>query len=153
MTKINFGGKRGGKSFQQALKTADLIRAGSKVGLAYRDPETSELRVDPILSVPGFPDGTQLPSPGETTIIRQWLDPRTGALQVETIDPAELYAQPPGQPHYTEFEKGERAALLQIRSFITKHGVKELDAYCAQRLHDIKMDRLHWQKQEEEKRA
>lgn len=43
-------------------------------------------------------------------------------------------------PDYSEHEKGERAALLQVRSFITKHGVKEVDMFCAQRLHDILMD-------------
>lgn len=41
---------------------------------------------------------------------------------------------------FTEFEKGERQALLQVRSFIINHGTKEVDAYCAQRLHDIRMD-------------
>lgn len=41
---------------------------------------------------------------------------------------------------FTEFERGERQALLEVRSFITKHGAKEVDAYCAQRLHDITMD-------------
>lgn len=41
---------------------------------------------------------------------------------------------------YSEFEKGERQALLEVRGFITKHGTKEVDAYCAQRLHDIMMD-------------
>lgn len=41
---------------------------------------------------------------------------------------------------YNDFEQGERQALLQVRSFITKHGTKEVDAYCAQRLHDIMMD-------------
>lgn len=40
----------------------------------------------------------------------------------------------------SEFEKGERQALLEVRSFITKHGTKEVDAYCQQRLHDINMD-------------
>ena len=44
------------------------------------------------------------------------------------------------QPEYTEFEKGERAALLQVRSFIIKHGKSQVDAFCAQRLHDIAMD-------------
>lgn len=44
------------------------------------------------------------------------------------------------EPTYTEFEQGERQALLQVRSFITKHGKKEVDAFCAQRLHDIAMD-------------
>jgi hypothetical protein len=41
---------------------------------------------------------------------------------------------------YDEFTRGERQALLRVRSFITKHGVREVDAYCAQRLHDIMMD-------------
>jgi len=44
---------------------------------------------------------------------------------------------------YTDFEKGERQALLEVRSFITKHGMKEVDTYCAQRLHDIHMDAFH----------
>lgn len=44
---------------------------------------------------------------------------------------------------HTDFEKGERQALLEVRSFITKHGLKEVDAYCAQRLHDIRMDAFH----------
>lgn len=39
-----------------------------------------------------------------------------------------------------EFNRGERQALLEVRSFILKHGVKEVDAYCAQRLHDIAID-------------
>lgn len=47
------------------------------------------------------------------------------------------------EPIYTEFEKGERQALLEVRSFVTKHGTKEVDAYCMQRLHDIRMDNLH----------
>lgn len=47
------------------------------------------------------------------------------------------------EPDYSEFEKGERQALLQVRSFIIKHGTKEVDAFCAQRLHDIMMDRRH----------
>lgn len=47
---------------------------------------------------------------------------------------------------YSEFEKGERHALLKVRSFITQHGKKEVDAYCAQRLHDMYMDALPKQK-------
>lgn len=43
-------------------------------------------------------------------------------------------------PDYTEFEQGERQALLQLRSFIAKRGTKEVDAYCAQRLADIEND-------------
>jgi hypothetical protein len=49
-----------------------------------------------------------------------------------------------GDEPYSEFERGERQALLQVRSFILKHGLKEVDAYCAQRLHDIKMDARHY---------
>lgn len=45
-------------------------------------------------------------------------------------------------PSYTEFEQGERQALLQVRSFIARHGTKEVGDYAAQRLHDIKMDAL-----------
>lgn len=44
---------------------------------------------------------------------------------------------------FEPFEQGERAALLQVRSFISKHGTKEVDAFCAQRLHDIRMDARH----------
>lgn len=43
-------------------------------------------------------------------------------------------------PEYSDFERGERQALLQVRSFIAKHGLKEADAFCQQRLHDIMMD-------------
>jgi len=46
-------------------------------------------------------------------------------------------------PAFTEFEQGERQALLQLRTFILKHGLREVDAYCAQRLHDIRMDARH----------
>lgn len=53
------------------------------------------------------------------------------------------------EPNYSEFEKGERAALLQVRSFLAHHGAKEVDAFCMQRLHDIAMDRRHWQLAEE----
>lgn len=48
------------------------------------------------------------------------------------------------EPNYSEHEKGERAALLNVRSFIVHHGLKEVDAFCAQRLHDIMMDRRHY---------
>lgn len=41
---------------------------------------------------------------------------------------------------YSDHEAGERAALLQVCSFIIKHGVKEVDAFWARRLHDIMMD-------------
>ena len=44
---------------------------------------------------------------------------------------------------YSEFERGERQALLQVRSFIAMHGKREVDAFCAQRLHDIAMDARH----------
>jgi hypothetical protein len=37
-------------------------------------------------------------------------------------------------------EQGERYALLKVRTFIAMNGTKEVDAYCAQRLHDIMMD-------------
>lgn len=54
-------------------------------------------------------------------------------------------------PHFTEFEQGERAALSQLRSFITRQGlklkgaalVKEIDIFCATRLNDIRMDASH----------
>jgi hypothetical protein len=51
------------------------------------------------------------------------------------------------EPQYTEFEKGERQALLQVRSFIAHHGKAEVADYCAQRLHDIMMDARHRQQQ------
>jgi hypothetical protein len=41
---------------------------------------------------------------------------------------------------FTDFERGERQALLKLRTFITKHGTKEVDQYAAQRLHDIRQD-------------
>jgi hypothetical protein len=44
------------------------------------------------------------------------------------------------KPAYTEFEQGERQALLELRSFIAKRGTKKVDAYCAQRLADIESD-------------
>lgn len=48
----------------------------------------------------------------------------------------------------SDFDKGERQALLQLRSFIAtqalqlkgKRLVDEIDGYCAQRLHDIRRD-------------
>lgn len=46
------------------------------------------------------------------------------------------------EPNWTEEEKGERQALLEVRSFVARHGPKEVDQYCAQRLHDMRMDRL-----------
>lgn len=58
-----------------------------------------------------------------------------------------------GEPNYSEFERGERQALLQVRSFITMHGPKEADAFCAQRLHDIAMDRRHADRALGEKQA
>ena len=52
------------------------------------------------------------------------------------------------EPIYTDREQGERDALLQLRSFIINQSLKrkgkalinEIDSYCAQRLHDLKMD-------------
>lgn len=49
---------------------------------------------------------------------------------------------------FTDFEQGERAALLQLRSFIIrahfeKKPFSEVDAYCAQRLNDIRIDASH----------
>ncbi len=52
------------------------------------------------------------------------------------------------EPIYTDHEQGERDALLQLRSFIINRSFKlkgkalidEIDSYCAQRLHDLKMD-------------
>lgn len=51
---------------------------------------------------------------------------------------------------YSDREQGERDALLQLRSFIIDQSLKlkgkrltdEIDAYCAQRLHDMAMDRI-----------
>lgn len=58
-----------------------------------------------------------------------------------TPDPALMALAGKGvEPTYSEFERGERAALLQVRSFIIKHGRADVDAFCAQRLHDIAMD-------------
>jgi hypothetical protein len=51
---------------------------------------------------------------------------------------------------FTPEEMSERQALLEVRAFITKHGTKEVDAYCAQRLHDIRMDARHRAKKEVE---
>lgn len=47
------------------------------------------------------------------------------------------------EPAYTAQEVGERTALLQVRSFVIKNGHAEVDAFCAQRLHDIAMDARH----------
>lgn len=51
---------------------------------------------------------------------------------------------------FTDFEKGERFALLQLRNFMCRveldrkpRPLKEVDAFCAQRLHDIRMDMQH----------
>ena len=44
---------------------------------------------------------------------------------------------------FSEREEGERQALLEVRGFITKNGTKDVDAYCAQRLHDMRMDARH----------
>lgn len=44
---------------------------------------------------------------------------------------------------YSAYQQGERAALLQVRSFIISHGRAHVDAFCAQRLHDIAMDARH----------
>lgn len=44
------------------------------------------------------------------------------------------------QQEFDDFTRGERQALLEVRSFIIKHGTREVDSYCAQRLHDIRMD-------------
>lgn len=34
----------------------------------------------------------------------------------------------------------ERRTLLQVRSFLARHGAAQVDAYCQQRLHDMAMD-------------
>jgi hypothetical protein len=49
-------------------------------------------------------------------------------------------------PNWTEFEEGERDALLRVRTFIALHGTGEVDDYCMQRLHDIRMDAMHREK-------
>jgi regulator of protease activity HflC (stomatin/prohibitin superfamily) len=41
----------------------------------------------------------------------------------------------------------ERRTLLEVRSFITKHGRAHVDAYCQQRLHDMAMDARHEDKE------
>ncbi len=48
------------------------------------------------------------------------------------------------EPIYSARDQGFREALLQVRSFIAKHGKGEVDAFCAQALHDLRMDTLHW---------
>jgi hypothetical protein len=53
------------------------------------------------------------------------------------------------EPAYSAEEQVERRVLLDLRSFIAKHGTKQVDQYCAQRLHDMRQDRLHWQRQPE----
>jgi hypothetical protein len=52
---------------------------------------------------------------------------------------------------FTEFEQGERQALLELRSFIInqsqrlkgKRLVDEIDAYCATRLSDLRADAIN----------
>ena len=41
---------------------------------------------------------------------------------------------------YSEFDQGMRTAFLQVRSFILKHPLKEVDAFCAAALHDMRSD-------------
>jgi hypothetical protein len=48
------------------------------------------------------------------------------------------------EPIYSTRDQGFREALLQVLSFIAKHGKAEVDAFCAQALHDLRMDTLHW---------
>jgi hypothetical protein len=48
------------------------------------------------------------------------------------------------EPIYSARDQGFREALLQVLSFIAKHGKAEVDAFCAQALHDLRMDTLHW---------
>ncbi len=52
--------RRQGKSNAVAFAMAAAIKSGKKVGLAYTDRETGELRIDPVVTVPGYDDGTQL---------------------------------------------------------------------------------------------
>lgn len=59
-----------------------------------------------------------------------------GDGSITSIAHADFYKEPP----VSDYELGERQALLEVRSFILKHGLKEVDAYCAQRLHDIAED-------------
>lgn len=70
--------------------------------------------------------------------------PSGQALSATPTEPVPVSAlsgnDPSRDDDYCEYELGERAALLQVRSFIIKHGLREVDAFCAQRLHDIKMD-------------
>lgn len=63
--KRSFGFHQGlqrGKSHHQAQVAAAMLRAGKKVALASFDPATGEVRLENVVSVPGLPDGTQLPN-------------------------------------------------------------------------------------------
>lgn len=57
---VRFGGLQRGKSQASAIMAAAMIKAGKKVALAYVDKETGEARCDPIVTVPGYEDGTQI---------------------------------------------------------------------------------------------
>jgi hypothetical protein len=76
---------------------------------------------------------------------------RGGTLPSEKAEIVAAFLQDEGWPTYAEIvselvDEIERQTLLNVRTFITKHGVKEVDAYCAQRLHDIRMDARHREK-------
>lgn len=67
-----------------------------------------------------------------------------GDGNITSIAHEDFYKQKPAdEPTYTEFEEGERQALIEVRSFIAKRGLKEVDTFCAQRLADIKADARH----------
>ena len=57
-------------------------------------------------------------------------------------------------PAFSEFEQGERHALLELRKFVSTQGlrlkgaalVREVDVFCATRLHDLRQDAEHRQR-------
>lgn len=66
----------------------------------------------------------------------------------EKADTVAAFLEQEGWPTYAAIVRSladafERQTLLQVRTFITKHGTKEVDVYCAQRLHGIRMDAAH----------
>lgn len=51
--------------------------------------------------------------------------------------------EPPYVDMLSDFERGERAALLMVRSFIAKNGKADVDAFCMQALADQRADTEH----------
>jgi hypothetical protein len=47
------------------------------------------------------------------------------------------------KPSYTDYERGMRQALIEVNSFIAMHGKRQLNEFCAERLHCIWMDAAH----------